>query len=135
MIFIGRVVAVIDYKGSEKLLRTYRCQSERKRNDCFEFKFTDEGAAKLADMSRCTSRCHPHGQLADNHDINSFDLETTVTSAGTIEPKADPSQYANQVSVSTQAYVNAHVERLPDRMRFWSMSLSTVDGLLMNFEP
>eukprot|EP00938_MAST-03A_sp_MAST-3A-sp1_P006263 g6263.t1 len=119
---IGRhSIAVIDYKGSEKLLRVrIDARANGNMNDCFEFKFTNEGAAKLADMSKMhIAMSSSTGQLADNHDVLSVQLRNYGDeSAGTIEPKADPSQYANQVSVSTQSYVNAHVERLQDRITF-----------------
>lgn len=119
---IGRhSIAVIDYKGSEKLLKV-RIDAKANGNmmDCFEFKFTDEGAARLADMSKMhIALSSSTGQLADNHDVLSVQLRNYGDeSAGAVVAKADPEKFANQVSVSTQSYVNAHVERLNERITF-----------------
>ena len=130
-------IAVIDYKGSEKLLRV-RIDAKANGNmmDCFEFRFTEEGAAKLSDMSKMhIAMSSSTGQLADNHDILSIQLRNYGDeSAGSIVSKADPSQYANQVSASTQAYVNAHVERLNDRITFLEHQLEhKVDAIADEF--
>ena len=112
-------IAVIDFKYDERKIKVRIDEkADGRLRDCFEFTFTDDGAARLADMSKMhIALSSSTGQLADNHDVLSVKLRTYGDAvAGRIEPMIDPSTLEDTVSVDTKSFVDAHVKSLQKRI-------------------